>query len=150
MSLGLLWLLSLVLLVLMGYLTCMPGPCFLIVCLALASCLFVLPCSRTLLHTVVINPSAGACAGDGNKGLDHVCSQPTGVVSHRKRTLVWRRDMCSTIVSPTPPLTPHHRTSKHARAVPTPPPPMFCPLCNVAPLPSLEIAPGSHSRKGVH
>ena len=30
------------------YLTCMPGPCFLIVCLGLASCLYVLPCSRSV------------------------------------------------------------------------------------------------------
>ena len=31
-----------------SYLTCMPGPCFLIVCLALASCVYVLPFSRSV------------------------------------------------------------------------------------------------------
>lgn len=49
--------------------------------------------------------------------LDHVCSQPTGVVSHVKRTLVRRRDMCSAIVSPAPPPAPRHRTSRHVRTL---------------------------------
>ena len=40
--------------------------------------------------------------------LDHVCSQPAGVVSHVKRTLVWRRDMCSTLGSSPTPLPPPH------------------------------------------
>ena len=30
-----------------SYLTCMPDPCFLILCLSLVSCLYVLPCSLT-------------------------------------------------------------------------------------------------------
>ena len=78
-------------------------------------------------------------------GLDHVCSQPAGVVSHRKRTLVWRRDMCSTIASPNPPLAPHHRTSTHVRALPIP---HFAPFVMSYPYPVWKLFRGADPKRG--